>query len=70
MRATNLRQNCGWLPEPVFRRRRAYFIDARDGVFCQEVKSQQNPMQMLQDPSMMMQQQKNLKTLHPCLVFH
>lgn len=64
-RSQLLRTQGVWLPEAGFLRRRAYFCDKERGVFNDPnvSKSEKDPLAMMQDPNMMMQQQKSMFTV-------
>mmetsp|Transcript_25597 Transcript_25597/g.52086 ORF Transcript_25597/g.52086 Transcript_25597/m.52086 type:complete len:288 (+) Transcript_25597:24-887(+) len=57
-----LRTQGNWIPEESFSRRRAFYVDKEKGVFNKEVKKT-DPMAMMQDPNMMLMQQKSMFTV-------
>mmetsp|Transcript_31398 Transcript_31398/g.74635 ORF Transcript_31398/g.74635 Transcript_31398/m.74635 type:complete len:294 (+) Transcript_31398:125-1006(+) len=64
-RSQILRTQGNWLTETGFQRRRAFFVDKEKGVFndTSVTKSEKDPLAMMSDPNMMMQQQKSMFTV-------
>jgi len=64
-RAQLIRTNGGWIPEAGWNRRRAYYADKDKGVFADTTvsKVEKDPIAMMSDPNMMMQQQKSMFTV-------
>jgi hypothetical protein len=66
VRATRISQNCGYLSEKGFEKRREYFCNDTTGVFSQESKKSNMQQQMLSDPSMLSEMlTKNLNMIVP-----
>ena len=66
VRATRIAQNCGYLSEKGFEKRREYFCNETVGVFSQESKKSNVQQQMLSDPSMLSEMlTKNLNMIVP-----
>uniref|UniRef100_A0A7S4U5V7 ER membrane protein complex subunit 3 n=2 Tax=Guillardia theta TaxID=55529 RepID=A0A7S4U5V7_GUITH len=64
-RSQLVRSHCYWLTESSFMRRKAFYTDKDRGVFSDPnvTKSEKDPLAMMSDPSMMMQQQKSMFTV-------